>query len=222
MFPLRDTQTKGRFALITSLIIIANILVFWAELSSIDPDGFINQYALIPKLIDVNDTTSLSPFITSMFLHGGFIHIISNMWFLWIFGDNIERALGIMYLPFYLICGIAGSFLQYVIDPGSTIPMIGASGAIAGILGSYLVLFPHHRIKTLIIFFGFITVVDLPAVMMIFYWFFTQLFNGAASIAYSQDGGGVAWFAHIGGFAAGWLLSQFGKNSVRKNYAELE
>jgi membrane associated rhomboid family serine protease len=145
-----------------------------------------------------------------MFMHGGWVHIGSNMLFLWVFGDNVEDTLGhIQYLLFYLFCGIAASLMQFFIDPSSTIPMIGASGAIAGVLGAYWHLYPHSSIKSLVPIGFFITLLNIPASIMIGLWFVTQLLSGYASIATSSssgDVGGIAFWAHVGGFIAGLLL----------------
>jgi membrane associated rhomboid family serine protease len=179
-------------------------------LTTPDLDKLIAQYGLIPAKIDFSDWTTLTPFITSQFLHGGFFHIASNLWFLWIFGDNVEERLGFFFFPiFYLFAGIFGAFLQYIFASDSTIPIIGASGAIAGVLGAYFVLFPNHFIKTLVPIYGFFTIVNIPASLMLFYWFFTQVFNGVATVTTSAFAlGGIAWFAHIGGFITGWVIGK--------------
>lgn len=206
MFPVRDHNPSHKFPLITLLLIAANIYVFLNMLTQ----GFeeiVSIFALIPTLVDFTNIASLTPFITSMYLHGGFFHLISNMWFLWIFGDNIEAALGsIQFFLFYTICGLAAGFLQYIVSPDSSIPMLGASGAIAGVLGAYLVYFPQARIDTFVVGFGgFLHQIPVNAGFMLVYWFILQLLSGAASIG--AQGGGVAWWAHIGGFAAGYLLA---------------
>ena len=154
------------------------------------------------------DVSRLSSVITSMFLHGGWMHLIGNMWFLWVYGDNVEDALGHgKYLLFYLLCGVAAAAAQYVVYPDSRVPTLGASGAIAGVMGAYLIKFPHSRILTLIPIFFFFTTLELPAVLILVYWFVLQFFSGFGSIGYSQvSQGGVAWFAHIGGFIAGMIL----------------
>lgn len=206
MIPLSDSHPAGKFPFWVILIIIANVYFFYLELTALNFEAFVSQYALIPALVDFSNPLTLIPFITSQFLHGGFIHIISNMLFLWIFGDNIEARLGKIFFPFfYLGSGVAGGLAQYLIMPDSSIPMLGASGAIAGVLGAYLAIFPHHTIKTLIPVFGFPTVVNIPASIMLFYWFFTQLLAGSTSFAVASDVGGVAYFAHIGGSAAGFI-----------------
>lgn len=210
MLPLRDSEPAGKFAFWTILIIAINIFAFYLEVTSLNIEAFITQFALIPSLVDFNNLETLKPFITSQFLHAGLLHIGSNMLFLWIFGDNVEARFGFFVFPFvYLLSGAVGAFLQYILMPQSTMPMLGASGAVAGVLGAYFVFFPHHKVKTLIPVFGFPAVVDIPASIMLFYWFFTQLFAGFASVTVtSAEVGGVAFFAHIGGFTTGWLFAK--------------
>lgn len=210
MIPLSDSHPAGKFPFWVYIIIAINIWVFYLELTSPNPDGFIRQFALIPSLVDFSNYFTLIPFITSQFLHGGFLHIISNMLFLWIFGDNVEAKSGFFIFPFfYLISGAIGGLAQYIFMPESTIPMLGASGAVAGVLGAYFAWFPHHSVKTLVPFFGFLTVINIPASLMLIYWFATQIFSGAfGAVTSYQDVGGVAYFAHIGGFAAGWLMAK--------------
>lgn len=210
MFPIRDHNPSHKIPFFTILIIIINALVFLWEITSPNLDEFIKFYALVPAQINFLQFETLTSFITSMFLHGGWLHIISNMWFLWIFGDNVEANLGhIKYIIFYLISGIAAAFIQYLIDPASTIPVLGASGAIAGVLGGYLVLFPHAKIETFVTFGFYLSRLNVPASIMLFYWFITQLFSGIGSVAVGiHNQGGVAFFAHIGGFAAGYLITK--------------
>jgi membrane associated rhomboid family serine protease len=203
MFPLRDTQPSYSKPVVTTLIIAVNILVFLFE-ASLNPyaqNAFIAQYGLVPANFHV------SAIFTSMFLHGGWLHVLGNMWFLWIFGDNIEDILGHeKYLLFYLLCGTAAAVTQAFFSGDSRVPMVGASGAIAGVMGAYLVKFPHSRIVTLI-FFIFITFIDVPAWLMLIYWFAVQFFSGIGSIGYSTASeGGVAFFAHVGGFLTGIVL----------------
>ncbi|MBI3289890.1 rhomboid family intramembrane serine protease [Candidatus Microgenomates bacterium] len=208
MIPLRDSRGTGVFPLVTILIIAANVWVFFLEYTSFDLELFIALWALVPALVDFGRFESLLPFITSQFLHAGFFHILSNMWFLWIFGDNVEEHFGKIFYPIvYLASGIVAGFAQYIINPVSQIPMLGASGAVAGILGAYMVLYSRHTIKTLVPFFGVMQVVDIPAGFMLFYWFFTQLFSGMGSLALAPAVG-VAFFAHVGGFAAGWMIAK--------------
>ena len=204
MFPLRDTQPSYSRPLVTVLIIILNVVVFLHEFSldEYSRNYFIAHYGLIPARFH------FSAILTSMFLHGGWMHIIGNMWFLWIFGDNVEDALGhFKYLVFYFLCGIAAAFTQVLFSPGSRLPMVGASGAIAGVMGAYLIKFPRSRIVTLVFIFIFITTIEVPAGLMLAYWFFIQFFSGVGTIGYSHvSQGGTAFFAHIGGFITGMIL----------------
>ncbi len=145
-------------------------------------------------------------------MHGGFLHIISNLWFLWVFGDNVEAKLGFFLFPIlYLTFGVAGALAQYIVGSDINIPMLGASGAIAGVLGAYLALFPHHRVDTLIPVFGFPAIIPISAAIMLFYWFFIQLISGAAALTIYENEG-IAWFAHIGGFLGGWLVGKIFKD----------
>jgi len=209
MFPIRDTKTSGNFPAVNLGLIVTNIYVFASELTAPDPELFINTYALIPANVDFSHFESLMPFLTSLFLHAGFLHILSNMWFLWIFGDNVEAAMGhVKYLIFYLFCGVAASFIQYLFIQNSFLPMLGASGAIAGILGAYLKFFPHNTIDTIIPIFGLPLIIALPAGLMLVYWFFTQAFNGVAAVFTATASiGGIAYLAHAGGFASGYITS---------------
>lgn len=217
MFPIRDHNPSHRFPLITLLLIAASSYVFFLQLSSSDPEAFVFTYGLVPASLNIADPATWLPVLTSMFLHGGWLHILSNMWFLWIFGDNVEATIGkARYILFYLISGVAAALAQYILTPTSEIPMIGASGAIAGVLGGYLVLFPHAKIETLVMGFGlYATTINVPAQFMLFYWFLTQLFSGVGSVASGlHNQGGVAFFAHIGGFVAGWLMMQILKPRI--------
>lgn len=174
-------------------------------------DHFIAQYALIPaeflRGVDLPPTIPLPIWLTlftSMFLHGGFMHLLGNMLYLWIFGDNVEDAMGhVKFLLFYLLCGAVAAFTQMAIAPGSPVPQIGASGAIAGVLAAYFMLFPYARVLTLIPIFFFIRLVTVPAVFLLGFWFILQVISGAGSVGAAT---GVAWFAHIGGFLSGGLL----------------
>lgn len=214
MLPISDSHPAGRFPFINIVLITATIFVFIQQLLSQDPDAFISKYALIPSLVNFSEWLTLIPFVTAIFLHGGILHIISNMWFLWVFGDNIEGRFGFLLFPLiYFLSGIVGNLLQYILMTSSTIPMLGASGAVAGILGSYYVLFPHARIKTLIPFFAFATIVNIPASFMLGYWFILQLFSGAFSLPFSSETGGVAFWAHVGGFATGVIVAKILKGS---------
>lgn len=208
MIPLRDSKPAHVFPFWVLVIIAANAWVFFLEYTSFNLEAFISQWALVPAFIDFGRFETLAPFITSQFLHAGLLHILSNMWFLWIFGDNVEEHFGKILFPIiYLWAGVVGGLAQYIISPGSQIPMLGASGAVAGVLGAYMVLYSQHKIKTIIPVFGFMSVMDIPAGFMLFYWFFTQLFSGVGSLVV-QGVGGVAFFAHVGGFAAGWMIAK--------------
>ena len=210
MFPLRDTQNSGKFPFINLALILANLYVFFQELISPDTEAFVAKYALTPVNVDFIRTETLFPFFTAMFLHAGFLHILSNMWFLWIFGDNVEARIGhLKYLLFYLFCGLAAGVAQYLFTINSFIPMIGASGAIAGVLGAYLRFFPRNKVDTLIPVFGLPIILAIPANVILIYWFFTQAFNGVASIVtVTAAVGGIAYVAHAGGFISGLAASR--------------
>lgn len=209
MFPISDSIRAPRLPFVNIALIAATVFVFIQQLLVPDQEVFIQAYALIPSLVNFSDFVTLAPFITAMFLHGGFLHIISNMWFLWVFGDNVEGRFGWFLFPIvYFASGVAGNFLQYIFMPGSPIPMLGASGAVAGVLGAYYVLFPHSRIKTVIPFFGFASVVEIPAPFMLGYWFVLQVISGAASLPFMGESGGVAFFAHVGGFLTGVVFAK--------------
>lgn len=206
MFPLSDSVKHNRFPFINLAIIIFTLYVFYLQITAPSFENFVLKYALIPSQVDLSHASTLFPFISAIFLHGGFLHILSNLWFLWVFGDNVEDRFGIFYPFLYLFSGIVGNLLQYFIMPNSPIPMLGASGAVAGILGAYFVLFPHSQIRTLA-FFGLPIIVSVGAPIMLGYWFFLQLISGATSINTSNLGG-VAFWAHVGGFIAGLLLAK--------------
>ena len=213
MIPLRDSHRVSIFPIVTIGLVFLNVFVFLIEITSVNLDSFISGYALVPANIDFSNFYTLIPFLTSQFLHAGFLHIVSNMWFMKIFGDNVEERLGsILLLLIYLLSGTFGGVLQYIFSPNSLVPMLGASGAVAGVLGSYMVFFPNHKIETLVPFGFFMTTINLPASVMLFYWFLTQLFSGVGSIATAEIGG-VAFWAHIGGFATGYLAARlFSRN----------
>lgn len=208
MFPLYDSIQSYKTPLITWFIIAANIVIFWLELSG--GEQFIMRYGLVPSQVSAGDVATWYSFFTSMFLHGGWFHLFSNMWFLRIFGDNVEAAFGsIRYLLFYLIAGIIAGFVQYIAAPESTIPMIGASGAIAGVLGAYVILFSHARISSLVFLGFYITVLEIPAVIYLPYWFLLQLLSGVGQVSAGTiaTSGGVAFLAHAGGFIAGVIAA---------------
>ena len=215
MIPLRDRNPSGTFPFVTVSIILLNVLVFLFELSlgRRQLESFLFQFGVIPVKVyysaDIPGSTFVNtyfPFLSSMFLHGGFIHLIGNMWYLWIFGDNIEDRLGrFKFILFYLICGIVSAFVHVYFNSQSGVPCIGASGAIAGVLGAYMVTFPRARVLVLIPLFIVWETIELPAIVVLGFWFLIQFFSGAASIS-SPHGGGVAWWAHIGGFVLGIIL----------------
>lgn len=211
MIPLRDANPTRRLPVVTLLLILANVVVFVYELqvqSRGQLQQFLQQWALIPALLWNGDSAELVTLFTAMFLHGGWMHLIGNMLYLWVFGDNIEDQLGsARFLVFYLVCGLGAAVAQIAIDPTSQIPMLGASGAIAGVLGGYLVLFPRARVLTLVPLVIFYRLLEVPAVLVLGFWFVLQLLNGAAALATVQmQMGGVAFFAHIGGFVVGLAL----------------
>jgi Uncharacterized membrane protein (homolog of Drosophila rhomboid) len=204
-FPYKDDNPRVLIPFVTYFIIGLNVLVFIYQYFIIQgaqlSENFIYTYALIPA-----NPTILTIF-SSMFMHGGFTHIIFNMWFLWIFGDNIESVLGHnKYLLFYFLCGIGAALSQIQIDPESTIPMVGASGAIAGVLGAYLFRFPRATVHVLVILIVFITFIRVPAMIVIGFWFLSNLTAGIGTLGIEQTGG-TAWFAHIGGFISGVLFN---------------
>jgi membrane associated rhomboid family serine protease len=205
MIPLRDSQPSRNFPAITVLLIVINVAVFLFEwsLEPFSRDYFVNMYGMVPAHLRP------SSMVTSMFLHGGWMHLIGNMWFLWIYGDNVEDVLGRpKYVVFYLACGVAAAVVHYVFNFDSRIPTVGASGAIAGVMGAYVVKYPHARITTLLPIIIFFTTVELPAWFILIYWFVLQIFAGVGELANSSgvQQGGVAWFAHVGGFLAGAVL----------------
>ena len=215
MIPLRDANPSYTTPLVTYALILINALVFFYQLSlGEDLSTFFSYFAVIPAKYfylagadGFNLFERFYPFFTSQFLHGGFFHIIGNMWFLWIFGDNIEDRLGhFKFIAFYLLCGLAAGLAHAYTNPASQIPTVGASGAIAGVMGAYTILFPRARVKTLIPIFYYFHIVDLPAFLFLGIWFLMQFLSGAASLAAGVAAGGVAWWAHIGGFVVGVVL----------------
>ena len=236
MIPLGDADIQRRtFPYVTVALVLANVVVFVYQfaLGDLDRQIFVLRNGLIPYeltsgeelgrvLSNVGVVDLSSPFgtwatvFTSMFLHGGIMHIIGNMLFLWVFGGNLEDRLGhVKFLVFYLAAGFAAAMAQVGIDMESQVPMVGASGAIAGVLGAYLLLYPFSRINTLFIFI-FITVVPVPAALVLGLWFVLELFKGVGSLGVETIGGGVAYFAHVGGFVAGLLMMAFYKKLIRE------
>ena len=221
MIPLRDHQPGRLTPVMVYLIIALNVLVFLFEASLPERrlDAFVQSYGMIPREITTGvDIPPPGPrpiqttLLTSMFMHGGWLHLIGNMLYLWVFGNNVEDVFGhVGFLIFYLVTGLAASFLQIVIGPNSRIPNIGASGAIAGVLGAYLIFFPRARIDTLV---GRV-VVPLPALYVLGFWFVLQFFQGIAALSPEVAGaGGVAFWAHVGGFIAGLIIAIFFRGRV--------
>ncbi len=228
MFPLRDDNPTLGTSLVTFLIIGLNVLA-WIFVQGLGSDlslaNSICQYGLIPgELLGTAAPGTKVPLggglacvlasdpsvwsvISHMFLHGGWFHLIGNMWFLAIFGDNVEDALGsVRFILFYLLCGVAAAALQVITNPGSVIPMVGASGAISGVMGAYAILYPRAPVHVLIFFGFFFTRIVVPAFLMLGYWFLLQLLGGLPALAGAT--GGVAFWAHVGGFASGVILSK--------------
>jgi len=208
MMPLTD-DNRGRRTTpyVTWVLIAINVVVFLYEvlLSEASLSRFLYDYGVIPR--EISDGEGYLSLITSMFLHGGWLHLIGNMLFLWVFGDNVEDVMGhVRYLIFYLLTGVAAGLIQVLTNTDSTVPLIGASGAISGLLAAYIVCFPNGRVVTAVVFGFFITTMMVPAWIMIGYWILLQVIQGVVSLGIDADTGGVAWFAHIGGFAAGLVL----------------
>ncbi len=224
MIPLRDDNPTRSRPVLTVLLITANVLVFIYQLSlgQRQEQALVFQFGAIPAVIVgarslPEQLAAIPPVLslfTSMFLHGGFMHIIGNMLYLWIFGNNIEDAMGrARFLIFYLTCGVLAALAHILSNPSSVIPTIGASGAISGVLGAYLLLYPHARVLTLIPLGFFTRLIYLPAGLVLGFWFVLQLISGSLG---SPEGGGIAWFAHIGGFVAGMaLVGLFKRRDVR-------
>ena len=211
MIPLRDSNRSSSFPVMTWLLIAANTLVFIYELglSGGQLERFVGAYALVPARIKAAPLTYGFTIFSSIFMHAGWFHLISNMWVLFIFGDNVEDRMGsLAYLIFYLLSGAAAGVLQTYLTPSSSVPVLGASGAIAGVLGAYIFLFPRARVVTLVPIFFFMSVIEIPALFFLGFWFISQLFAGLASIG-AEAAQGVAWWAHIGGFLAGLVVSPF-------------
>jgi len=227
MIPLRDTIRSRDVPMVNWLIIIINVVVFLFE-ASLGPrqlDAFIRLAGAVPRNFFVNlGLDQAVSLFTSMFLHGGWAHLISNVWALYIFGDNVEDRMGhLRYLVFYLLTGVIAELTHIFLSPTSTVPMIGASGAISGVLGAYLVLFPTSRVITLVPLFFVPWFVEIPALFYLGFWFVSQLFNGLFSLAMAGPVGtygGVAWWAHVGGFAAGLLLVGVFARRVRRAYPD--
>lgn len=205
MIPLGDaSRSPVRFPIATILIILANAYVFWLELS--EGNAFINRWVLIPA--HIANGRDLITIFTAMFMHAGWLHILGNMLFLGVFAPAIEDVMGPMnFLVFYLLGGVAATLAQVYIDPSGTVPNLGASGAVAAVMGAFLLLYPGDQIRTLLIIGWFIDVTFIPAAILIGLWFFLQLFNAAGALTESQVGG-IAYMAHIGGFIFGALANR--------------
>ena len=206
MFPIGDDNTARRaLPVVTYALIAANVLFFLVELNG--GQAFIQQWAFIPRRFTQDPYDAAPTIFTAMFMHAGWLHLGGNMLYLWIFGDNIEDRFGpAKFLIFYLVCGIAATLAQYYVSPGSRIPNVGASGAIAGVLGGYLLLYPQARVRVLL----YNRIVYMPAIFVLGFWIALQVFAGAGALfatAQSEDVGGVAYMAHVGGFVAGFLLT---------------
>lgn len=209
MFPIRDTIRSSSFPAVNWLIIIANALVFLFQrsLGLQDLEMVINIFGVVPvRFLTASPLAPIS-LVSSQFLHGGWLHLIANLWTLYIFGDNVEDRMGhLRYLIFYLLSGVLGGVVQVLSGPTSPVPTIGASGSIAGVLGAYVLLFPRARVLTFVPIFFFPWMVEIPAVIYLGVWFASQFFSGMSALGTSSMIGGVAYWAHVGGFASGLLL----------------
>lgn len=221
MIPLYDTVRIRKFPFINILLIAVNVLAFLYELQ-LGPSAlerFIFAWGLVPAHLTSDPSGTWMTIFTAMFLHGGWFHLISNMWFLYIFGDNVEARMGGMrYLVFYLLSGVAAALLQTYILPTSRVPTIGASGAIAGVLGAYLISFPRSRIASLVPILFIFTIVEVPAAIFLILWFLSQLYSGWFAMQ-GASASGIAWWAHIGGFVFGVIMVSFfaGRTTTYRN-----
>lgn len=217
MIPIKDNIPSRRFAFVNYGLIILNVLVFGLQLmQAANLESFVNRYAFIPGQISSGlDIGDILRIFTSMFMHGGWMHLVGNMLYLWIFGDNVEDALGHLgYLVFYLLAGFLAAFAHFFFNPQSVIPTVGASGAIAGVLGAYLVFYPSSRVYTFIPIGFFSRLTLVPSFVVLGLWFVLQLFSGFLSIG-AADQGGVAFWAHIGGFVFGLLIGLLFKGRAK-------
>lgn len=219
MIPLRDSARSRTLPLITLAVIALNVLVFLQELTLAgERELFLlfRQYGVVPaeigpparvlRLLLAGEFDVLLPLVTATFLHGGWLHLIGNMLYLWVFADNIEDRMGrIRFILFYVVAGALANYVQVLVAPGSQIPVVGASGAVAAVLGAYFVTFPRSRVLALVPLGLFVTVTEVPAVVFLFLWFGLQVLSGVASLGVPAAGG-VAWWAHVGGFVVGALL----------------
>lgn len=221
MIPIRDRLPTRVFPFVNYALIAANVLSFLWELANIEAgySEFVSDWGFVPSRFLHDPLADTITVVTSMFLHGGWMHIGANVLFLWIFGDNVEDALGhARYLVFYVLSGVVAAGAQMLVSPSSAVPMVGASGAIAGVLAAYVTLYPQSRVLVLVPILFFIEFFEFPAWLVILEWFALQLLSGLGAIAVASRGGGVAFFAHIGGFVCGLLLIRLlmlGKQAVR-------
>ena len=230
MIPLRDRNPSATFPAVTLALIVVNVMVFIWELSlGSRLDRALMWLAIVPARYSIPElarhfsfTDQLSPFLSSMFLHGGWIHLIGNMWILWIFGDNVEERLGRgRYLALYLLSGVAAALVHIYTNLASMVPTIGASGAVAGVMGAYFRFYPKARVVTIIPPFFLGPFFELPAVLFLGWWFFIQFFNGALSLSAGQRGmGGIAWWAHVGGFVFALAVTLFMPPRTRRRRRE--
>lgn len=215
MIPIRDSVRSRRFPVVTVTIIVVNILVFLYEVSLTDPDrlALFTHFGVVPNHISAGGTLTtaagvLTPLVTATFLHGSWLHIIGNMLFLWVFGDNVEDKMGrFRFLCFYVLVGVIANLAHVFTNPASVTPTIGASGAVAGVLGAYFLLFPGARVLALIPVGVFVPIAEVPAFIFLFVWFLLQVFSGVTSLGAAGEAvQAVAWWAHIGGFISGMIL----------------
>ncbi len=228
MIPLKDTIQSNSYPVVNWLLILINIGVFLFEvffLNANQSEAFIYQYGLIPDSIRLSEVSSLHdiritiirPFITNMFLHGGWGHIISNMWILYIFGDNVEDRMGkVRYFFFYIICGLLASITHFILYRNSAVPAIGASGAISGVMAAYMLMFPKSTIISLVPIFIIPLFLPIPAFIYIGIWFIGQLLSGTTMLMLSDSATGIAFWAHIGGFLSGLWIYRYFLSSKRK------
>jgi membrane associated rhomboid family serine protease len=233
MLPLHDTIPSRTTPLVTRGLILINALVFFFELALPERalEAFIHLFGIVPARythpqwaawvgFPVDDYW---PLLTHQFLHGGWTHFLGNMWTLWIFGDNVEDRMGhARFLIFYLLCGVAAGLVQMASAPDSTVPMIGASGAISGLLGAYLLWYPHSRLIMFFPIFFLPYFFEVPALLYLGWWFFIQLFSGTLSLVAPQPGGGIAWWAHIGGFIAGAVFCWLFRRPRRQRWRRIQ
>jgi len=203
MFPIGDdNEARRSIPVVTFVLIALNVAFFFIQLNG--GETFLRQWAFVPARFAQDPAADWPTVFSAMFMHGGWLHLGGNMLYLWIFGDNVEDVFGpVKFLLFYLACGIAATFAQYYINAGSRIPNVGASGAIAGVLGGYLVLFPHSRVRVLV----YNQIVALPALVVLGFWIVLQFISYAGTLGQTQDVGGIAFMAHIGGFVVGLVLT---------------